>query len=225
MDTNATESSLPIKEWEGWWLPEHETHLIEWMTKVNRIVDGRPSYQYHKLERVMKLLGERRVAVDIGAHCGLWSRHLVKDFQFVWAFEPLELHRICFARNLEGETNFNLIPCALGEKEGMVGMHTSEGSSGDSWVEGSGNILLKKLDDFNIENVDLIKVDCEGYELYALRGAAETLKRCRPVVIVEQKPGRAQKWGLGETDAVTYLSSLGARLIDVISGDFIMCWS
>ena len=113
---------------------------------------------------------------------------------------------------------------ALGERDGSIAMHTSAGSSGDSWVDGAGDIPLRRLDDLNLQDVDFIKLDCEGGELMALRGGEETLKRCRPCIIVEQKPGRAQKFGLKETEAVDYLRGLGAQLRGVMSGDYILTW-
>jgi len=42
------------------------------------------------------------------------------------------------------------------------------------------------------------------------------------VICVEQKPGKAQGFGLGQTDAVAYLQSLGYRVAREMSGDFIM---
>jgi hypothetical protein len=106
----------------------------------------------------------------------------------------------------------------------MVAIHTADSSSGDSWVNGEGDIPLKRLDSFDLHDVDFIKLDCEGFEVFALRGGEETLKRCHPVVCVEQKPGRAQKFGLQETEAVTYLQSLGAKLLHKMSGDYILGW-
>jgi FkbM family methyltransferase len=212
-----------MKNWRGLWLPDGETHLIEWMEKVNQVVDGKPTYQLDKQQMAMKWVRNWRVAVDVGAHCGLWSMHLVKRFEETHAFEPVEDHRECFMRNV-GEGPVELYPYALGEQEGKVAIHTSETSSGDSWVDGEGDIPMKRLDDFGFQDVDFIKLDCEGYELFALKGAEETLKRCRPCVCVEQKPGRAQKFGLGETDAVDYMRSLGAHLRAAKSGDYIMAW-
>jgi hypothetical protein len=50
------------------------------------------------------------------------------------------------------------------------------------------------------------------------------LKRCKPCVMVEQKPGRAEKFGLARTEAVTYLQSLGAVLRKEMSGDYLLTW-
>lgn len=215
---------MPIKEWRGLWLPEHETHLLEWMEIKNEIVDGRPTYQHHKLTKALSFVRRFRGAIDVGGHCGLWSMHLEKRFEFLHAFEPVALHRECFTRNVNMRDGVLLYPVALGDKAGSVAIHTAEHSSGDSWVKGEGDIPLVRLDDYDLHDVDFIKLDCEGYELFALRGAEQTLKRCHPVVCVEQKPGRAQKFGLKETEAVDYLKSLGANLLSVMSGDYILGW-
>jgi FkbM family methyltransferase len=46
-----------------------------------------------------------------------------------------------------------------------------------------GNYLFKTLDSLNIQKIDLVKIDVEGHEMEVLKGAAETLKRCKPLYI------------------------------------------
>lgn len=43
------------------------------------------------------------------------------------------------------------------------------------------------MDKFNIERVALIKIDVEGHEIEVLKGGANTLRRSRPIVLVEIK--------------------------------------
>lgn len=215
-----------MKQFQGIWFPDHETHLQQWMAKAGEIVDGKGTYQIKKLRTAVGLCQQRRTAVDIGGHVGLWSMQLIKMFERVHAFEPVAAHRECFVKNVIDQAVAGQDPIlhevALGEKEGSVSIHTTNTSSGDSWVKGTGDIPMITLDSLELEEVDFVKADCEGFELYALRGATETIKRCRPVVIVEQKPGRAQKFGLHETEAVTFLQGLGYKLVKEMSGDYIM---
>jgi len=206
-----------LKDVNGIWLPDHEQHLLLYAEKGEH---GKWTYQAHKMLAALQHVKNCRVAVDIGGHCGLWSKELVKVFDKVIAFEPVAEHRACYEKNVQG--NYELNACALGESEGMVQIHVSNGSSGDAWVDGNGDIPLKTLDSFNLENVDFMKLDCEGYELYALRGGEETIKRCHPVIIVEQKPGRGKKFGLSEIAAVDYLKTLGYKLKQEISDDYIL---
>lgn len=44
------------------------------------------------------------------------------------------------------------------------------------------------LDNLELEHVGLVKIDVQGAELMALRGAADTLRRWKPVVLIEKKP-------------------------------------
>lgn len=170
----------------------------------------------------MKHVRDYRLAVDVGGHCGLWAMQMVKHFDRVISFEPVQEHRDCYVKNVQGT---ELLPFALGDKPGMVKIHTTNGSSGDSWVDGDGDIEMRTLDSFVLKDVDLLKIDCEGYELHVLKGAVEMLERCKPAIIVEQKPGKAVKFGLKDTEAVDFLKKLGAKLKEEISGDYILAWS
>jgi FkbM family methyltransferase len=208
-------------EFGGWMFPDGESHLQGWMQKINQKIDGRLTYQFSKLHAATSYGQRFRNAVDVGGHVGLWSRYLAKRFAHVYAFEPMTTHRECFALNVDA-FNVTLYPMALGEKEGSVSMHTNSTSSGDTWVDGDGDIPMHTLDSLELDDVDFIKIDTEGHELFVLRGAAATLKRCRPVIIVEQKPGHAQRFGIGEKDAIPYLQSIGYKLQQEIAGDYIL---
>jgi FkbM family methyltransferase len=206
-----------LKEVNGIWLPDHEAHLLHYAENGKK---GEWTYQANKLLKALEYVKNTRVAIDVGGHCGLWSKELVKVFDKVIAFEPVAEHRECFIRNVRGD--YELHPVALGDKLGLVSMHTTSGQSGDTWIEGDGDIPVTLLDEYNIQGVDFIKLDCEGYELFALKGGEQMLKREHPVIIVEQKPGRGKKFGLNDTAAVTYLESLGYKLQKEMAGDYIL---
>ena len=212
---------------DGWFFPDGETHLQAWMAdpKVRLILNGRAAYQGQKQELAMSYVRNFSAAIDIGAHVGLWAYNLAHRFEMVHAFEPVAAHRDCFGRNvLESAVSAKvaLYPCALGDREGMVSILTEPTSSGDSRVDGPGDIPMRTLDSFDIPDAGLLKIDAEGFELFILRGAEATLARCKPVVIVEQKRGHASRYGLGDRDAIPFLQSLGYRLVREISGDFIL---
>lgn len=217
-----------MKKVDSWWFPDGERHLPEWMANAkNRIIlNGRPSYQGKKqiacINTVKKYKGTARTAIDVGGHIGLWSFNLAAAFQHVLAFEPVAAHRECFARNVEAR-NVELIPCALGKEEGSVSIYTAPTSSGDSYVNGGGEIPLKTLDTFTLAHVDFIKIDCEGYEENVLRGAEHLLKTWKPVVCVEQKRDMAStRFGLAPLGAVKFLQTLGYGVEQEIGGDYIM---
>jgi len=211
----------------GWWFPDHEQHLIEWMRNPKTAVEinGRRAYQGSKQLAALRHCRWTRVAVDVGAHVGLWSFNLAHAFQRVKAFEPVADHRDCFVLNVPTDkAAVVLYECALGAVEGAVKISVAPGSSGDSRVavEGEGDIPMKRLDSFKLTDVDLLKIDCEGYEENVVDGAHETIMRCRPVIIVEQKRKMATRFGLQPQGAVSQLKRWGYTVAEEISGDYIM---
>lgn len=228
-----------MKQAHGWWFPDNETHLIEWMEAAQqRHRSGRLCYQLHKYNRAMEFVpaDRRRVAVDVGAHVGQWSWLMAQDFFYVDAFEPVAQYSRCWHQNMLALPHAYLAEVALGSADGRVNMCASTpGSNGDTHValgkeqSNAGTAVpMSRLDavreQMHRSEIDFLKIDCEGYELEVIRGGEETIRRCKPIVIVEQKPGHAQRFGFGETEAVELLKSWGAKLRDGIQGDFILSW-
>jgi FkbM family methyltransferase len=214
---------------QGIWLPDGEKHFPQWMDRHGELVDGKGTYQIKKLRRALEFAPNFRVAVDVGAHVGLWSMQLMKHFTAVHAFEPVTAHAECFAKNVgDPARNVTLHRLALGAVPGRVRMSIDPADSGGTHVDPvaeDGNVSLSRLDSFVFTDVDFIKIDCEGYELQVLQGAEDTLAHCRPCVIVEQKPHKLQmNYGVQGAPAVEFLKALGAKQRAELGGDFIMSW-
>lgn len=202
-----------MKNIHGIYLPDHEEHLVK------EFAHGPGwTYQTKKLDMAMKHCIPRKLAIDIGGHCGLWSMHLTKLFEEVVAFEPNPDHRECYTMNVNG--NYTLHPCGLGAREMRASIHTTEGSSGDSWVEPGDTVDIKTLDSFNLKP-DFIKIDTEGFEYFIIQGGEETIKMYRPVMIVEQKAGKGSHFGLDDRAAIDLLESWGYRVAEHKSGDYV----
>lgn len=215
----------------GWWFPDGEMHLPQWMRQAQQLRDGVLQYQLNKYELALAYVSRRRLAVDVGGHIGQWSHNMAKDFAAVQAFEPVPAYAECWRRNLAGVDSAHLHQIALGAASDVVALRCgTPGSHGDTFVAPSDracvavDVPMLPLDDLGLSGVDLLKVDCEGYELFVLEGAEQTIRRCQPCVIVEQKPGHAGRYGLGETDAVALLESWGAIRRASVGGDFILSW-
>lgn len=215
----------------GWYFPDGEKHLPEWMRKVAQQRHGILQYQLAKYQAAMKYCRQYRTAVDVGAHVGQWSWNMCKDFKGVFAFEPVPRYAECWLANTKEAHNARLYECALGDEEKIVALTCgTPGSHGDTFIapESDHNVatdvLMQKLDSFGFTEVDFIKIDCEGYEYFVLRGAEKTIRQNKPCIIVEQKPGKGKSFGLDDRDAVRLLQSWGAKLREEISGDYILSW-
>lgn len=216
-----------MKTADSWHWPDRERHMIDWIAtpKARMILNGRPAYQGKKQVTALDLcnMQHRRTFIDVGAHIGMWSFNFSHWFKAVEAFEPVAEHRDCWQANMQTrQDEVTLHPYALGERGAMVSIHTDASSTGDSRISGAGKIEMKTLDSFAFADVDLIKIDCEGYEEFVLRGAETTLKEWKPAIVVEQKRDMALRFNLKPLGAVIYLKSLGYETVNEISGDFFM---
>lgn len=163
-----------MKNSNGWWLPDQDTFFV-----------NRPDYECNDYAALQPYLGQRRVAVDCGAHVGYWSRRLAADFESVIAFEAEPSHAACHRRNVPA-AHVTLHEVALSNHNGTVNFVTTLLNSGMSHVSEQGEPRpCRTLDSYNLHSVDLIKIDVEGHELAVLEGAAQTIQSHHPVLFIE----------------------------------------
>jgi len=157
------------------------------------------SYEKDKFRKCMEEAEgkPKRLALDMGAHIGIWSRRLSNLYDRVICFEPRKDHIECHKRNCSTIPNITLYEHALGSKEETLDMKVSAHNSGtNSFHYGKMGktrmyehkiipIEVKSLDSYGLDNVDFIKVDIESHELEMLKGAVDTLERCNPIIFIE----------------------------------------
>jgi FkbM family methyltransferase len=176
-----------------------------------------------RIELALPFVKERRCVVQAGGNLGYWARLLAEKYGFsrVITFEPDETNYRCLFENTHGRPVVGLC-AALGAKEGRASWsRASEHKPGWHKVAPngcrpkyvSGDVKVVPLDDYLAppanEEVDLIALDVEGYELEALKGAEQTIARCRPVVIFEDM-GRSRFEGFRKRSTVAYGNPPGA---------------
>lgn len=184
---------------------------------------------YHDIK---PYLTKYKVAIDIGARWGEWSRMLLEDFDHVYCFEPLESRYKYLPLNCKMD-NITLYGCCLGDKQEDVDMYG--GCVYNDNIDNIDEIVVNKnkvtkqhsirLDDLNINNVEFIKIDVEGYELPVLKGAIQTLIRCKPIICLEQN-GSENKWrGAKVNEAMDFLISLGMKVEKQLNyQDYLLIW-
>jgi FkbM family methyltransferase len=125
--------------------------------------------------------GRLGTAVQAGGNVGLWPRKLASVFARVITFEPDVVSRECLMVNVPASVEVRAE--ALGDISGRCGIsHKSLGSH--KVIDGS-SVQMIRLDELGLTDLDLLQLDVEGYEGPALRGASETIDRCRPIIHVE----------------------------------------
>ena len=165
------------------------------------------------------------VAMDIGANVGAYAllfARWVHPGGRVYAFEPSAAARHGLERHLvlnDLDAAVTVVPAAVADREGAAVL-TGTGLHGDSRLAegGSGGepVEMVTVDAFCArEGVlpTLIKIDVEGFELEALRGARETIARAGPALglFVEMHPSVWRERGLAAADLLEELRVQGLR--------------
>jgi len=113
---------------------------------------------------------------------------------------------------------------ALGPTPGNVEMHIKKNDghnrvANDGYTTPKGKLVKtntgyqrvsvpqKTLDSYNYTDVDIIKIDVEGYELQVLEGATNTIAQNRPIVQIECVETQPRAFGKTIQDLMDYFNS------------------
>lgn len=149
------------------------------------------------IEEIIRITGSNsdHYMVDVGANVGEVSRHLLQHFPLssLLSFEPCKSSYQTLSQNLKGFQKATCLPFALGSSNGIANLHTFTDhlcntlnpDLNESWLHPTGveTVELLTLDDVarerNIQAINILKIDVEGYELSVLRGAINLLRAHR----------------------------------------------
>ncbi len=170
------------------------------------------------LDTALTVVPQRRTVVQAGGNIGIFAKRLAEEFKRVITFEPDD--KLFRALKINApEKNIEAHMAAVGNaRDGVTLSFERRDDSGRpaheglTHVVGSGPIPQVLIDDFNLTDCDLIYLDIEGFELNALRGAAQTIERCRPVIGVELN-GSTEYYGHSEAAVREFIVSRGYRLV------------
>lgn len=171
------------ERYEMWW-PEFETgqpvvrdYIIRRVTDVNVAV---------------KHVRTHGIAVQAGGHVGFFPRQLAKHFSVVFTFEAIPAMAECLRLNMTSYPNVLVTNAALGAAAGTAKFAARR--SGRSRADEAGELEVTQvtIDSLNLPRCDLIYLDIEGGELAALAGAAETIAKFRPVIVLEVLKGQLE---------------------------------
>jgi len=178
--------------------------------------------------------------MDIGANIGYTALQLAKISSgngAVWAFEPdpYNFKQLAINKGLNEKLPLNIFNIGLGDQRSKLklAVNTQGNLSGNkinenatenySWVE------IYTLDEFvkaqNIPNLDLIKIDVEGFEFKVLKGAENSIKAFRPILFIELDNNHLSDQGSGAKELIMFLSKyyssiMHAETKELISSDF-----
>lgn len=163
-------------------------------------------YESIELDLLQRLAGISRTIVDVGANIGIHTcvgaAALPADGRLI-AFEPVPNNLAALRHNIDQNNLADRVrveELAVGETPGEMRINLAELSVNHSLVAGVvGNsreslpVKVTSIDTYAFGctpplAVDVLKIDVEGYDGYALRGAAKVLTEQQPALLVEFVP-------------------------------------
>lgn len=148
--------------------------------------------------------------IHAGGNMGIYTLEFAKHCENVYVFEPADENFSALALNCANVDNVFLYKAALGNDHKTINVvnETADKQCGAWKVKGSGKIPTLKIDDLNLDDVSIIHLDIEGYELYAIQGAENTIKKSKPLLSFEVLNHNTQ-YGYTTQELFDYVISLG----------------
>jgi len=169
------------------------------------------------ISEINDIVKNKGTVLQAGGNCG------------VYTFEPDTTNMNCLILNTLQSNNIIKFQACLGDKHGMTAIqnpleimdtgsiHVKTEKELDERmlvVHSKANVPILKIDDIQFDNLDLIHLDIEGYELYALKGGIETIKKYKPVIVLEVcDNGHSERFSYTKDDLEEFLKSLGYTFI------------
>lgn len=170
----------------------HPRVLAGLLDLVVRFAPGRGEPE---LALVDRLCGPGSRAIDVGANHGDYAHRLLRAGASVVAVEPnprmvaVLRHRFAAAQR---DGRLTIEACALAERPGSATLHVPRDAAAlgslrrlSAGEEEAIEVPCRTLDALAPEAVDFVKIDVEGFEGEVVAGAAETLRRDRPALLIE----------------------------------------
>lgn len=216
-----------MKQIQGIWFPDTDTHFEQIAKKINL-----NEYQRPIIKEALKYVKKKDLAVDVGAHVGLITRQLEQLFYEVYSFEPDYDSFECLKKNHISYYS-KLYENALGEKKDWAWTkYQDPNNSGSNYIDKligcnyDPDCSIVTLDSFDLYP-NYIKIDTQGYEYFVLRGAEVTIAKYQPVISMEIHK-EYKKWhgryGLKPSSAEDLLKDWGYKRVARIKGDIVMVY-
>jgi FkbM family methyltransferase len=180
---------------------------------------------------------QRIVFIDVGANLGWFSCVMAKICEpdsYIMAIEPGEANLPFLTENIAHNSikNIRVIERAMGARQGTALLNSGPpGNPGMHSIVKMAHLSHDRAQQVNVStldaecqtipgNIDLIKIDVEGYELDVLRGGEATLKRTNTIVL-EYSPTFLRAAGNEPFALIEFLRDLGFSFFEISAGNLL----
>ncbi len=137
---------------------------------------------------------DRKVVVQAGSWQGVYPLLLSNMFEKVYTFEPNPINFFCTTMNCQ-RNNVLKFQAALSDRAG-VSVFEETSLTGQGRLDSAGSYQMPvidryevakiRLDDLNLASCDFLFLDVENHEYQSLYGGMWTIKKHRPVILLER---------------------------------------
>lgn len=170
----------------GWFVPDDDQKITRVLE--NDVDKNSPSYEGKFRTQIIEHLPNKRIFIDVGANVGIWSYPLINHFKKIIGYEPSKQNIECLRKNVGDaiEIRTKAVANFAGEADfHQAGKNCGDGKLCRPGVNASYKVPVVKLDDENILEIDLIKIDVQGWEYEVLQGAEKIIDEQRPWIVHE----------------------------------------
>jgi FkbM family methyltransferase len=177
---------------------------MRWITGSSNHGCWLGTFEYEKSRLFERTVTAGQVVYDVGANAGYYAllgSCLVGPSGLVVAFEPSPENLTNLRRHVELNhlSNVTILPIAVGEHEGTCAFELGPTNAmGRLSTTGRFNVDVVDLDTFvaagKAPPPDVIKMDIEGGELAALKGAAGVIDRVKPAIFLATHTTELQRY-------------------------------
>lgn len=193
-----------------------------WWPAADKVCHISVYRELRNLDRALCHVADWSVVVQAGGNVGVWPLHLAGFFAQVVTFEPDACNFACLSQNVAEMPNVRAVNAALGSTAGHCGTRVENISNcGAHFVEyEAGDVPVATIDGLDLTGCGLLALDIEGAEPLALAGAVETIRKFRPVILIEHK-GLAGRFGFSDAEIEAELTRIGYRIAKRLTNDII----
>ena len=180
------------------------------------------------IKLIEKYLQKGDVFVDVGANIGAWTlfaSNKVGNDGKVFSFEPHPITYKYLVENVILNEAHNIITenCGIANKVGYLYFTNSLDDTNHIALNNENDTIkipVKKLDDFteNEKKIHLLKIDVEGFELFALQGAIETLRKTE-ILIFESWAETQRQYNYSFSELFSFIINFGFEIYKIEDGD------
>jgi FkbM family methyltransferase len=185
----------------SWLWPNEDVWAWKWLNKIGH---------WDLPVQIANLCDSKNLVIQAGGNAGLYPKQYSRLFKSVITLEPDYRNFTCLCHNVP-EENVTKYQAALGDVESLIELETNprwnETNTGALKIKGAGTIKQITIDSLNA-CPDLIHLDIEGFETFALLGAQTTINKCRPIIVLETN-GSGDEYGWPQEKIDDLLRSWG----------------